>query len=113
MPGGAPCRLDDRIGPMADTDLQTRCQRCGAHMDLTDPGPGKAWTPDQLWICLECGRHFWTTYPPSESGLCRPPTQWKEGTLPSRRYLKALCLRVPQVLVWSAAIPDERAVGQA
>ena len=49
---------------MADIDLQMRCQRCGAVMDLTDPGPGNAWTPDQFWTCVECGRHFWTTYPP-------------------------------------------------
>ena len=48
---------------MADVDLQMRCQRCGALMDLTDPGPGEAWKPDQFWTCLECGRHFWTTYP--------------------------------------------------
>ena len=47
-----------------------------------------------------------------ENGLCHPPAQWKEGTLLLRRRL-ALCLRVAQVLVWSAAIPDERAVGQA
>ena len=32
-------------------------------MDLTDPGPGEAWKLDQFWTCLECGRHFWTTYP--------------------------------------------------
>ena len=32
-------------------------------MDLTDPGPGQTWTPDQFWTCLACGRHFWTTYP--------------------------------------------------
>ena len=49
---------------MTDVDLQMRCQRCGAVMDLTDPGPGDAWTPEQFWICLTCGRHFWTTYPP-------------------------------------------------
>ena len=30
----------------------------------------------------------------------------------SPRAAKASCPRVPQVLVWSAAIPDERAVGQ-
>ena len=33
-------------------------------MDLKDPGPGEAWKPDQCWVCLECDRHFWTTYPP-------------------------------------------------
>ena len=48
---------------MADADLQMRCQRCGALMDLKDPGPGEAWKPDQFWVCLECDRHFWTTYP--------------------------------------------------
>ena len=51
------------MGLVADVDLQMRCQRCGALMDLTDPGPGEAWKPDQFWICLECGRHFWTTHP--------------------------------------------------
>ena len=51
------------MGLVGDVDLQMRCQRCGAFMDLTDPGPGEAWKLDQFWICLACGRHFWTTYP--------------------------------------------------
>jgi hypothetical protein len=33
-------------------------------MDLRDPAPGAAWTPEQFWVCPKCGRHFWTTYPP-------------------------------------------------
>ena len=49
---------------MADVDLQIRCQRCGAQMEMRDPGPGMPWTPDQFWVCNNCGRHFWTTYPP-------------------------------------------------
>ena len=36
-------------------------------MDLTDPCPGEAWKPDQFWVCLRCGRHFWTTYPPPKT----------------------------------------------
>ena len=59
---------------MADTELQMRCQRCGALMDLTDPGPGEAWKPDQFSVCLECDRHFWTTYPPPKTAyaILRP-----------------------------------------
>ena len=43
-------------------------------MNLTDPGPGEAWKPDQFWTCLECGRHFWTTYPPPKTAyaILRP-----------------------------------------
>ena len=43
-------------------------------MDLTDPGPGEAWKLDQFWICLECGRHFWTTYtlPKTAYAILRP-----------------------------------------
>ena len=59
---------------MADADLQMRCQRCGALMDLTDSGPGEAWKPDQFSVCLECDRHFWTTYPPPKTAyaILRP-----------------------------------------
>ncbi len=61
-------------GGVADVDLQMRCQRCGAFMDLTDPGPGQTWTPDQFWTCLACGRHFWTTYPAQKTAytILRP-----------------------------------------
>jgi len=48
---------------MVDVDIRIRCQRCGDQMELRDPAPGKAWTPDQFWVCQRCGRHFWTTYP--------------------------------------------------
>ena len=48
---------------MTNTDIRIRCQRCGDQMELRDPGPGKAWAPDQFWVCQRCGRHFWTTYP--------------------------------------------------
>jgi ribosomal protein L37E len=47
-----------------ETDIHIRCQRCGAEMEMRDPGPGARWTPDQFWVCNRCGRHFWTTYPP-------------------------------------------------
>ncbi len=49
---------------MTDVDLHIRCQRCGTEMEMRDPGPGMAWTPDQFWVCPRCGRHFWSTYPP-------------------------------------------------
>ncbi len=39
------------------------CQRCGVGMDLRDPAAGIAWPADQFWVCPQCGRHFWTTYP--------------------------------------------------
>jgi len=49
---------------MNHAGLHIRCQRCGAEMEMRDPGPGMPWTPDQFWVCNACGRHFWTTYPP-------------------------------------------------
>ena len=49
---------------MHDVKVQIRCQRCGNQMDLKDPGPNDDWPPTQFWECPECGRHFWTTYPP-------------------------------------------------
>src|SRR5436190_754375 len=52
------------IPAMTDAVLHNRCQRCGTEMDMRDPGPGMAWTPDQFWVCPKCGRHFWSTYPP-------------------------------------------------
>jgi hypothetical protein len=33
-------------------------------MGLRDPAPGMPWTTVQYWVCEQCGRHFWTTYPP-------------------------------------------------
>jgi hypothetical protein len=53
-----------RIAAMSEHELRIRCMRCGEQMDMRDPGPGMAWTPDQFWVCPRCGRHFWTTYPP-------------------------------------------------
>ena len=49
---------------MHDVQIQIRCQRCGNQMELKDPGPDDSWPPQQFWECLNCGRHFWTTYPP-------------------------------------------------
>lgn len=48
-------------------------------MEMRDPEPGGAWKPDQFWVCVTCGRHFWTTYPaapkPVEAaGPSAPPT---------------------------------------
>jgi hypothetical protein len=48
---------------MTLSDIQIRCQRCGAQMEMRDPGAGKEWTPEQFWVCPACGRHFWSTYP--------------------------------------------------
>jgi DNA-directed RNA polymerase subunit RPC12/RpoP len=48
---------------MADVDIRIRCQRCGDQMELRDPAADQPWKPDQFWVCLRCGRHFWTTYP--------------------------------------------------
>lgn len=53
--------------------LQIRCQRCGAAMEMRDPGPGTPWTPDQFWVCNACGRHFWTTYPPPKPAAAATP----------------------------------------
>ena len=52
---------------MHDVQIQIRCQRCGHQMELRDPGPDDAWTPQQFWECQQCGRHFWTTYPPPKA----------------------------------------------
>ena len=49
---------------MDHPDVSVRCQRCGAQMDLKDPGPEDPWPPQQFWECPSCNRHFWTTYPP-------------------------------------------------
>ena len=60
---------------MAEGDLKIRCMRCGAQMDMRDPGPGMPWTPDQFWVCPRCGRHFWTTYPPPNREKVKPATE--------------------------------------
>jgi ribosomal protein L37E len=52
-----------KIADMSD-DIHIRCMRCGDQMEMRDPGKGMPWTPDQFWVCVRCGRHFWTTYPP-------------------------------------------------
>lgn len=48
---------------MSDFDVKIPCQRCGTAMEMRDPAPGQAWRPDQFWVCPQCGRHFWSTYP--------------------------------------------------
>ena len=53
--------------------LHMRCQRCGAEMEMRDPGEGTPWTPDQFWVCNKCGRHFWTTYPPPKAAAAPAP----------------------------------------
>ena len=40
---------------MSEANLQIRCMRCGTQMEMRDPGPGQAWTPDQFWVCPKCG----------------------------------------------------------
>jgi ribosomal protein L37E len=64
-----------KIAAMSDVDLHIRCMRCGADMELRDPGPGMPWTPDQFWVCNRCGRHFWTTYPPPNRDKAKPATE--------------------------------------
>src|SRR5438128_1287272 len=61
--------------PMSDGDIHIRCMRCGAEMEMRDPGPGQPWTPDQFWVCNRCGRHFWTTYPPPNREKAKPATE--------------------------------------
>ena len=51
---------------MDHPDVSVRCQRCGAPMELRDPGPEDPWPPQQFWECPACNRHFWTTYPPAK-----------------------------------------------
>ena len=36
---------------MTDVERHIRCQRCGAEMEMRDPGPGMPWAPDQFWVC--------------------------------------------------------------
>ena len=57
---------------MSDVGIQIRCMRCGTQMDMRDPGPDQAWTPDQFWVCPKCGKHFWTTYPPPKAKPATP-----------------------------------------
>lgn len=59
---------------MPTLDVKIACQRCGEPMTMTDPGPGDAWRPDQYWVCLKCGRHFWSAYPdPSAPAVAPKP----------------------------------------
>ncbi|HEV3215829.1 MAG TPA: hypothetical protein VGZ27_08915 [Vicinamibacterales bacterium] len=60
---------------MPETALRMRCQRCGQQMDLRDPPAGSPWKPDQFWVCPNCGRHYWTTYPtqPGAPVAAAPP----------------------------------------
>ena len=44
-------------------------------MEMRDPGPGMPWTPDQFWVCANCGRHFWTTYPPPAAAKPKAATE--------------------------------------
>lgn len=62
--------------PMDHPDVSVRCQRCGAAMELRDPGPEDPWPPQQFWECPACNRHFWTTYPPVKPPklAAKPPT---------------------------------------
>jgi hypothetical protein len=70
---------------MADTGVQIRCQRCGDAMEMVDPAPGQAWTPQQFWTCRRCGRHFWTTYvaDPSKPAVKAPPPATPGATTPA------------------------------
>ena len=57
---------------MDHPDVSVRCQRCGAPMELKDPGPEDPWQPQQFWECPACNRHFWTTYPPAKKAKPAP-----------------------------------------
>lgn len=57
---------------MDHPDVSVRCQRCGAQMDLRDPGPDDPWPPQQFWECPDCNRHFWTTYPALKPAKPKP-----------------------------------------
>jgi ribosomal protein L37E len=61
---------------MATLELKIPCQRCGEQMEMKDPAPGDPWRPDQFWVCLRCGRHFWSTYP-------APPAQAAAASAPA------------------------------
>jgi len=64
---------------MGAAELEMRCQRCGAAMEMRDPLQSAPWKPDQFWVCPRCGRHFWTTYP------ARPvPAEPKPAGLPPK-----------------------------
>ena len=62
------------------TDIQIRCMRCGTQMEMRDPAPDRPWTPDQFWVCPNCGRHFWTTYPPPKPKAAAEPVKPAPGT---------------------------------
>ncbi len=53
-----------KINSMDEAQIEIRCQRCGAQMSQKDPLTRENWPAQQFWECPECGRHFWTTYPP-------------------------------------------------
>lgn len=62
------------------SDIQIRCMRCGTQMEMRDPAPDRPWTPDQFWVCPNCGRHFWTTYPPPKPKAAAEPAKPAPGT---------------------------------
>jgi uncharacterized protein with PIN domain len=57
---------------MSDAEIRIRCMRCGTQMEMRDPAPDRPWTPDQFWVCPQCQRHFWTTYPPPKPKAAEP-----------------------------------------
>ena len=106
---------------MHDVQIHIRCQRCGHQMELNDPGPDDAWTPQQFWECRECGRHFWTTYPPPkkpvppkvakpappESGVSAPPAK------PAAAEAKLGASASPQPTKVTPGSPQEERTGSA
>ena len=52
-------------------------------MELSDPAPEDAWTPQQFWECPKCGRHFWTTYPPPKPAKPAAAVKPAAATKPS------------------------------
>lgn len=62
-----------KIRDMDEVGIHIRCQRCGTQMEMRDPAPGGVWRPEQFWVCVKCGRHFWTTYPPPTAAKPKAP----------------------------------------
>ena len=106
---------------MHDVQIQIRCQRCGHQMELKDPGPDDAWTAQQFWECQECGRHFWTTYPPPKKPAPRkaakPPAPASDGTAPPAKgaatEAKSVASAAPPQTRTTPEAPSEERTGPA
>ena len=91
-----------------------RCAANGAARSWISPiqVPGKPGRPTSSGPAWSAAATFGRRIPRRKRPmLSSGPTARGNATLAATP--RASCLRVPQVPVWSAAIPDERAVGQA